>query len=142
VEKSADARETKVAKSSCGIFHVPTVNDSHGKELEKNMLSERKPARGKHGNMNRTQATRSAKSSQQNGMVSIGEYHPSAQVTSEMNSGSTKSTYIFKGKTFGFSNSFSHNKVCWFTNISSVSCIGIDSFFVPPLFFNNKKEIL
>jgi topoisomerase (DNA) II binding protein 1 len=137
VEKSADTREMKVAKSSCGIFHVPTANDSHGKELEKDMLSERKPARGKQGNMNRTQATRSVKSSQQNGMVSVGEYHPSAQVTSEMNSGSTKSSYIFKGKAFGFSNSFSHNKVCWFTNISSVSCIGM-----PPLFFNNKKEIL
>ncbi|KAK3119421.1 hypothetical protein QOZ80_9AG0670220 [Eleusine coracana subsp. coracana] len=109
-EKSADTRETKVAKSLCGIFHVPTVNDSHGKELEKDMSSERNPARGNHASISKTRAARSAKSSQQNGMVNIDDYHPSAQVTSEMNSGSSKSSNVFKGKTFGFSNSFSHDK--------------------------------
>ncbi|KAK3118059.1 hypothetical protein QOZ80_9BG0693640 [Eleusine coracana subsp. coracana] len=74
-EKSADTRETKVAKSLCGIFHVPTVNDSHGKELEKDMSSERNPARGNHASIR-----------------------------------SSKSSNVFKGKTFGFSNSFSHDK--------------------------------
>lgn len=129
MEKSADTRESKLAKNSCGIFHVPTVNDSYGKELEKDMSSERKSARGKHDNMNKTRAARFVKSSQQNGMVGIGECHPSAEVNLEMNSGSCKSSNIFKGKTFGFSNSFSHDKVCWFGNISSISCIGTSTLY-------------
>lgn len=111
MEKSSDTRETKVAKSSCGIFHVPTVNDSHDKQLEKDMSSERKPARGKHENsMNKTRsATRSANSSQHNGVVNISKYHPKSKGTSAVNSGSSRSN-VFKGKTFGFSNSFSHDK--------------------------------
>lgn len=118
MEKSSDTRETKVAKSSCGIFHVPTVNDSHDKQLEKDMSSERKPARGKHENsMNKTRsATRSANSSQHNGVVNISKYHPKSKGTSAVNSGSSRSN-VFKGKTFGFSNSFSHDKVCCFANI-------------------------
>ncbi|XP_062198046.1 uncharacterized protein LOC133900812 [Phragmites australis] len=112
MEKSADTCETKVAKNSRGIFHVPTVNDSHDKQLEKDMSSERKSARGKsENNINKTRtATRPAKSSQQNGAVSIGEYRTPFQVTREMNSGSSRSSNIFKGRTFGFSNSFSHDK--------------------------------
>jgi topoisomerase (DNA) II binding protein 1 len=136
-EKSADTRETKVAKSSCGIFHVPTVNDLDGKELEKDTLSERKPARSKH-DMDKTQAARSVKSSRQNGMVSIGEYHPSAQVTSEMNSGSTESSNIFKGKIFGSSNSFSHDMVCWIANISLFPVLAL-ILSLYHLFFFNKK---
>ncbi|TVU26247.1 hypothetical protein EJB05_28784 [Eragrostis curvula] len=111
MEKSADTRETKVAKSSCGIFHVPTVNDSHRKELEKDTPPVRKPGRGKHDNMDKAQAARSTKSSQQNGGASFGDYRPSSQVAATMNSGSSKSSNIFKGRTFGFSNSFSHDKV-------------------------------
>uniref|UniRef100_A0A0A9DVV1 BRCT domain-containing protein n=1 Tax=Arundo donax TaxID=35708 RepID=A0A0A9DVV1_ARUDO len=114
MQKSADTRESKLAKSSFGIFHVSTVNGSHDKQLEKDMSSERKPARGKHeNNINKTRtATRSAKSSEQNGVVSIGEYHPPFQVPSEMNSGSSRSSNIFKGRTFVFSKSFSHVKGC------------------------------
>ncbi|GJN07350.1 hypothetical protein PR202_ga25174 [Eleusine coracana subsp. coracana] len=73
--------------------------------------SDENPARGNHASISKTRAARSAKSSQQNGMVNIDDYHPSAQVTSEMNSGSSKSSNVFKGKTFGFSNSFSHDKI-------------------------------
>ncbi|CAL4994372.1 unnamed protein product [Urochloa decumbens] len=111
MEKSADTRETKIAKSSCGIFHVPTVNDSHDKQLEKDMPSERKTVRGKHGNSpNKTRsATRSANSRQHNGVVNISKYHPKSQETSAVNSGSSGSN-VFKGKTFGFSNSFAHDK--------------------------------
>ncbi|PAN41605.1 hypothetical protein PAHAL_8G056000 [Panicum hallii] len=111
MEKSADTREMKVAKSSCGIFHVPTVNDSHGKQLEKDMSSERKPARGKYENsMNKTRsATRSANSSQQNAVVNISKNDPKSQGASTVNSGSSRSN-VFKGITFGFSNSFSHDK--------------------------------
>ncbi|CAM0151749.1 unnamed protein product [Urochloa decumbens] len=105
MEKSADTRETKIAKSSCGIFHVPTVNDSHDKQ------SERKTVRGKHGNSpNKTRsATRSANSRQHNGVVNISKYHLKSQETSAVNSGSSGSN-VFKGKTFGFSNSFAHDK--------------------------------
>ncbi|KAL6658506.1 hypothetical protein ACP70R_004092 [Stipagrostis hirtigluma subsp. patula] len=112
MEKSVDTRQAKAAKSSCGIFHVPTVNESHEKQTEKDISSERKPTRSKHGNnTNKTRsATRSAKSSQQNGVASIDECHPQFQVPSEMNSGSSKSSNIFRGKTFGFSNSFHHDK--------------------------------
>jgi topoisomerase (DNA) II binding protein 1 len=133
MEKSAGTCETKVAKSSCGIFHVPTVNDSHGKQLEKDMSSERKPARGKHENsMNKTRsATRSANSSQQNAVVNISKYDPKPQGASTVNSGNSRSD-VFKGKTFGFSNSFSHDKVCCFVNIQSTSCIGIISLSVAP----------
>jgi len=111
MEKSSGTRETKVAKSSSGIFHVPTVNDSHGKQLEKDMSSERKPARGKHeNNMNKTRsATRSANSSQQNAVVNISKHDPKSQGASTVNSGSSRSN-VFKGITFGFSNSFSHDK--------------------------------
>ncbi|TVU26224.1 hypothetical protein EJB05_28761 [Eragrostis curvula] len=110
MEKSANTRETKVAKNSCGIFHVPTVNDAHGKELEKDTPPVRKLARGKHDNMDKALAARSAKSSQQKGVASLGEYRPSSQVTATMNSGSSKSSNIFRGRTFGFSYSFSHDK--------------------------------
>ncbi|CAL4994384.1 unnamed protein product [Urochloa decumbens] len=107
VERSSDMRETKVTKSSCGIFHVPTVTDSHDKQLEKDMPSERKSARRKHENsMNKTW---SSNSSQHNGVVNISKYQPKPQGTSAVNSGSSRSN-VFKGKTFGFSNSFSHNK--------------------------------
>jgi len=111
MEKSSGTRETKVAKSSSGIFHVPTVNDSHGKQLEKDMSSERKPARGKHeNNMNKTRsATRSANSSQQNAVVNISKHDPKSQGASTVNSGSSRSN-VFKGITFVFSNSFSHDK--------------------------------
>lgn len=135
MEKSSGTRETKVAKSSSGIFHVPTVNDSHGKQLEKDMSSERKPARGKHeNNMNKTRsATRSANSSQQNAVVNISKHDPKSQGASTVNSGSSRSN-VFKGITFVFSNSFSHDKVCCFANIESTSCIGITSLSVPPPF--------
>ncbi|CAL4985386.1 unnamed protein product [Urochloa decumbens] len=107
VERSSDMRETKVTKSSCGIFHVPTVTDSCDKQLEKDMPSERKSARRKHENsMNKTW---SSNSSQHNGVVNISKYQPKPQGTSAVNSGSSRSN-VFKGKTFGFSNSFSHNK--------------------------------
>ncbi|XP_039776274.1 DNA topoisomerase 2-binding protein 1-A-like isoform X7 [Panicum virgatum] len=111
MEKSSGTRETKVAKSSSGIFHVPTVNDSHGNQLEKDMSSERKPARGKHENsMNKTRsATRSANSSQQNAVVNISKHDPKSQGASTVNSGNSRSN-VFKGITFGFSNSFSHDK--------------------------------
>ncbi|CAO2152844.1 unnamed protein product [Urochloa humidicola] len=111
MEKFADTRETKIAKSSCGIFHVPTVNDSHDKQLEKDMPSERKPARGKHENStNKTRsAARSANSSHRNGVVNISKYGPKSQETSAVKYRSGRSN-VFKGKTFGFSNSFSHDK--------------------------------
>nr|CAB3489380.1 unnamed protein product [Digitaria exilis] len=111
MEKSADTRETKIAKSSCGIFHVPTVNDSHDKQLEKDMSSERKPARGKSENsMNKTRsANRSANSSLHNGVVNISKSHPRSQGTSAVDSGRSKSN-VFKGRHFVFSNSFSHDK--------------------------------
>ncbi|CAD6254402.1 unnamed protein product [Miscanthus lutarioriparius] len=111
MENSADTRETKVAKSSGWIFHVPTVDDLHDKHHEKDVSSERKPKRGKHENsISKTRsAARTAKSSQQNGMVNVSEYQPQYQVTSTMNSGSSRSN-IFKGRTFSFSNSFSHDK--------------------------------
>lgn len=111
MENSADTRETKVAKSSGGIFHVPTVNDLHDKHHEKDVSSERKPKRGKHENsISKTRsAARTAKSSQQNGMINVSEYQPQYQVTSTTNSGSSRSN-IFKGRTFSFSNSFSHDK--------------------------------
>jgi topoisomerase (DNA) II binding protein 1 len=108
MDKSASTRETKAAKSSCGIFYVPTVNDSHDKQLAKDLSSERKPARGKHENMNHARAaTRSAKSSQQNGLTSTGKATSSA-----VNSQSSTSSNTFKGRTFCFSNSFSHDRVC------------------------------
>ncbi|KAL6868202.1 hypothetical protein ACP4OV_015047 [Aristida adscensionis] len=114
MEKSADTREAKAAKGSSGIFHVPTVNDAHEKEHEKDISSERKPARSKHENsaIKTLPATRIAKSSQRNGVVSIGEYHPipPCEGPSEMNSGSSRSSNIFKGRTFGFSNSFPLDK--------------------------------
>ena len=133
MENSADTRETKVAKSSGRIFHVPTVDDLHDKHHEKDVSSERKPKRGKHENsISKTRsAARTAKSSQQNGMVNVSEYQPQYQVTSTMNSGSSGSN-IFKGRTFSFSNSFSHDKVCYFVNIPSISCIGMVSFVPPP----------
>ncbi|XP_044980587.1 DNA topoisomerase 2-binding protein 1 isoform X1 [Hordeum vulgare subsp. vulgare] len=106
MEKSAATRETKAAKSSHGIFHVPTFNDSHDKQLAKDLSSERNPAKGKHENMNNTRAaTRSAKSSQQNGLTSTGKATSSA-----VKSQSSTSSNIFKGKTFCFSNSFSHDR--------------------------------
>lgn len=123
MEKSAATRETKAAKSSHGIFHVPTVNDSHDKQLAKDPSSERKPAMGKHENMNNTRAaTRSAKSSQQNGLTSSGKATSSA-----VNSQSSTTSNIFEGRTFCFSNSFSHDRVCYgviilvicFTSITS-----------------------
>lgn len=109
MENFADTRETKVAKSSGGIFHVPTVNDLH----EKGVSSERKPKRGKHENsISKTRsAARTEKSSQQNGLANVSEYQLQYKVTSIMNSGSSRSN-IFKGRTFSFSNSFSHDKVC------------------------------
>ncbi|KXG27960.1 DNA topoisomerase 2-binding protein 1 isoform X2 [Sorghum bicolor] len=111
MENSADTRETKVGKSSGGIFHVPTVNDLHDKHHEKDVSSERKPKRGKHENsISKTRsAARAAKLSQQNGVVNVSEHQPQYQVTSTMNSGSSRSN-IFKGRTFSFSNSFSHDK--------------------------------
>ncbi|XP_066336838.1 uncharacterized protein [Miscanthus floridulus] len=111
MENSADTRETKVAKSSGRIFHVPTVDDLHDKHHEKDVSSERKPKRGKHENsISKTRsAARTATSSQQNGMVNASKYQPQYQVTSTMNSGSSRSN-IFKGRTFSFSNSFSHDK--------------------------------
>ncbi|KAM3311676.1 hypothetical protein ACQJBY_031981 [Aegilops geniculata] len=106
MEKSAATREIKPAKSSHGIFHVPTVNDSHDKQLAKDPSSERKPAMGKHENMNNTRAaTRSAKSSQQNGLTSSGKATSSA-----VNSQSSTTSNIFEGRTFCFSNSFSHDR--------------------------------
>lgn len=106
MDKSAATRETKAAKSSCGIFHVPTVNDSHDKQPVKDLPSERKPAKGKHENMNNTRAaTRSAKSSQQSGLTSMGKATSSA-----VNSQSSTCSNTFKGKTFCFSNSFSHDR--------------------------------
>jgi topoisomerase (DNA) II binding protein 1 len=113
MENSADTRETKVAKSSGGIFHVPTVNDLHEKHHEKGVSSERKPKRGKHENsISKTRsAARTEKSSQQNGLANVSEYQLQYKVTSIMNSGSSRSN-IFKGRTFSFSNSFSHDKVC------------------------------
>lgn len=121
MENSADTRETKVAKNSGGMFHVPTVNDLHDKHHEKDVSSTRsKP----ENNISRTRsAARTAKSSQQNGVVNVSEYKPEYQVTSTMK-GSSKSN-IFKGRTFGFSNSFPHDKVCYFANIPSISAIGI-----------------
>ncbi|XP_037421757.1 DNA topoisomerase 2-binding protein 1-A-like [Triticum dicoccoides] len=105
MEKSAATRETKAAKSSHGIFHVPTVSDSHDKQLAKDPSSERKPAKGKHENMNNARAaTRSAKSSQQNGLTSTGK------ATSAANSQRSTSSNIFEGRTFCFSNSFSHDR--------------------------------
>ncbi|KAM0908938.1 hypothetical protein ACQ4PT_015124 [Festuca glaucescens] len=92
MDKPAVTRETKVAKSSCGMFHVPTVNDSHDKQLAKDLSSERKPAR-------------SAKSSQQNGLNTI-----SKATSSAVNSQSSTSSNTFKGRTFCFSNSFSHDR--------------------------------
>uniref|UniRef100_A0A804MJJ0 BRCT domain-containing protein n=1 Tax=Zea mays TaxID=4577 RepID=A0A804MJJ0_MAIZE len=111
MENSADTRETKVAKSSGGIFHVPTVNDLHEKHHEKGVSSERKPKRGKHENsISKTRsAARTEKSSQQNGLANVSEYQLQYKVTSIMNSGSSRSN-IFKGRTFSFSNSFSHDK--------------------------------
>ncbi|CAM0874720.1 unnamed protein product [Alopecurus aequalis] len=106
MDKSAVTRETKAAKSSCGMFHVPTVNDSHDKQPAKHLSSERKPARGKHEDMNNTRAaTRSAKSSQQNGLTSTVKATSSA-----VNSQSSTSSNTFKGRTFCFSNSFSHDR--------------------------------
>ena len=108
MDKSAATRETKAAKSSCGMFHVPTFNDSHDKQLAKDLSSERKPARDKHENMNNTRAaTRSAKASQQSGLTSIGKATSSA-----VNSQSSTSSNTFKGRTFCFSKSFSHDRVC------------------------------
>ncbi|KAJ1274902.1 hypothetical protein BS78_05G095500 [Paspalum vaginatum] len=125
MENSADTQETKVAKSSTttttskplnpktssGFFHVPTANDSHDKHNEKDMPSERKPTRSKHENStNKTQsAAKSAKSSQQNGVVNVSECHPESQAISAMNSGNRRSN-IFKGRTFSFTNSLSHDK--------------------------------
>jgi topoisomerase (DNA) II binding protein 1 len=108
MDKPSATRETKVAKSSCGMFHVPTVNDSHDKQLAKDLSSERKPARDKHANVNNSRAaTRSAKSSQQNGLSTI-----SKATSSAVNSQSSTSSSTFKGRTFCFSNSFSHDRVC------------------------------
>lgn len=123
MENSADTREIKVAKGSTtttkpfspkslgGIFHVPTVNDVHDKHNEKDMSSERKPTKGKHENsMNKTRsAARSAKSSQHNGAINVGEYHLQSRAIHAMNSGSSRSN-IFNGRTFSFSNSFSYEK--------------------------------
>ncbi|WVZ53758.1 hypothetical protein U9M48_004659 [Paspalum notatum var. saurae] len=123
MENSADTRETKVAKSSTtttkplspktssGIYHVPTANDSHDKHNEKDMSSERKPTRGKHENStNKTRSVaKSSKSSQQNGVVNISECHPESRAISAMNSGNRRSN-IFKGRTFSFTNSLSHDK--------------------------------
>uniref|UniRef100_A0ACD6A4A3 Uncharacterized protein n=1 Tax=Avena sativa TaxID=4498 RepID=A0ACD6A4A3_AVESA len=106
MDKSAATRETKAAKSSGGIFHVPTINDSHDKQLVKDLSSERKPAKGKHENMNNTRAAaRSAKSSQQSGLTSTGKAKSSA-----VNSQSSTCSNIFEGRTFCFSNSFSHDR--------------------------------
>ncbi|KAK1646712.1 hypothetical protein QYE76_064517 [Lolium multiflorum] len=106
MDKPSATRETKVAKSSCGMFHVPTVNDSHDKQLAKDLSSERKPARDKHANVNNSRAaTRSAKSSQQNGLSTI-----SNATSSAVNSQSSASSSTFKGRTFCFSNSFSHDR--------------------------------
>lgn len=108
MEKSAATRQTKAAKSSHGIFHVPTVNDSHDKQPVKDLSSERKPAKVKHENLNNTRAaTKSAQSSQQNGLTSTGKATSSA-----VNSQSSTSK-IFEGRTFCFSNSFSHDPVCY-----------------------------
>ncbi|EEE51791.1 hypothetical protein OsJ_33249 [Oryza sativa Japonica Group] len=72
--------ETKAAKNSGGIFHIPTVNDLHDKQLGNDLSSERKSARGKHETMNSNRtATKSAISSQQNGVASTSEYHPKFQ---------------------------------------------------------------
>ncbi|VAH93641.1 unnamed protein product [Triticum turgidum subsp. durum] len=114
MEKSAATRETKAAKSSHGIFHVPTVSDSHDKQLAKDPSSERKPAKGKHENMNNARAaTRSAKSSQQNGLTSTGK------ATSAANSQRSTSSNIFEGRTFCFSNSFSHDRVGHLQDVGS-----------------------
>ncbi|CAO2152825.1 unnamed protein product [Urochloa humidicola] len=135
MEKFADTRETKIANSSCGIFHVPTVNDSHDKQLEKDMPSERKPARGKHENStNKTRsAARSANSSHRNGVVNISKYGPKSQETSAVKYGSGRSN-VFKGKTFGFSNSFSHDKrpevVDWIRNGGGIVVDHIQSTIV------------
>ncbi|KAL5204766.1 hypothetical protein ABZP36_009637 [Zizania latifolia] len=112
MEKSVDTCETKATKSSGGIFHVPTVNVSHDKQLGKDLSSERKPARGKHETINSTGiATKSAKSSQQTEVASTGKYHPKFQSNSSAtNSQSSRSSYTFKGRTFCFSNSFSHDR--------------------------------
>uniref|UniRef100_A0A0D9XPZ4 BRCT domain-containing protein n=1 Tax=Leersia perrieri TaxID=77586 RepID=A0A0D9XPZ4_9ORYZ len=112
MERSVDIRETKAAKSSGGIFHIPTVNDLHDKQLGKDLSSERKPARGKHEIMNSTRTTtKPAISSQQNGVASTSEYHPKFQVNSSaINSRSSRSSNIFKGRTFCFSNSFPHDR--------------------------------
>uniref|UniRef100_A0A0E0BG95 BRCT domain-containing protein n=1 Tax=Oryza glumipatula TaxID=40148 RepID=A0A0E0BG95_9ORYZ len=105
-------RETKAAKNSGGIFHIPTVNDLHDKQLGNDLSSERKSARGKHETMNSNRtATKSAISSQQNGVASTSEYHPKFQVNSSaINRQSSRSSNTFKGRTFCFSNSFSHDR--------------------------------
>lgn len=107
-------RETKAAKNSGGIFHIPTVNDLHDKQLGNDLSSERKSARGKHETMNSNRtATKSAISSQQNGVASTSEYHPKFQVNSSaINRQSSRSSNTFKGRIFCFSNSFSHDRVC------------------------------
>ncbi|XP_024310454.1 DNA topoisomerase 2-binding protein 1 isoform X3 [Brachypodium distachyon] len=138
MDKSSDTRETKAAKSLCGMFHVPAVNDSHDKQQVKDLSSERKLARGRHENMNNTQTTtRSAKSSQQSGELSS-ERKPARGKHENMNntrtttrsakssqqSGETSigkatssavnlrssSSNIFNGRTFCFSKSFSHDR--------------------------------
>uniref|UniRef100_A0A0E0R567 BRCT domain-containing protein n=1 Tax=Oryza rufipogon TaxID=4529 RepID=A0A0E0R567_ORYRU len=105
-------RETKAAKNSGGIFHIPTVNDLHDKQLGNDLSSERKSARGKHETMNSNRtATKSAISSQQNGVASTSEYHPKFQVNSSaINRQSSRSSNTFKGRIFCFSNSFSHDR--------------------------------
>uniref|UniRef100_J3N6K9 BRCT domain-containing protein n=2 Tax=Oryza brachyantha TaxID=4533 RepID=J3N6K9_ORYBR len=107
MEKSVDTREIKAAKNSGGIFHIPTAIDLHDK-----LSSERKSARVKHEFMNSARtATKSAISSQQNGLASTSEYHPKFQVNSSaINLQNSRSSTTFKGRTFCFSNSFSHDR--------------------------------